>query len=566
MKKLLFVLLILNLCTLTVFAENIDIKTEYNIDTNQLYVYGSIKDDKGNAPLSAILKYDGNIIDIRNTKSKKEDGSVVFDFEPFKFSEISNSGEYTVIVSSAFGYMQNEIVYNYASVIDVWSFFEKYQTYCEQADYEACVDLIRASKSLITNYKIFEELTDGAKLYCMRAMSYNEYTLPSEYSSSEDRKQIRALFSKFENDLYTTSAIISISDCSSKEQFVQRVKEYNDIIGFSTEGDVSEESEESLYKYVQKAFEFSDFYQRIKNSGYSQSKREIQMKVYEQALLSIIQNAHSSQTKIVITEFPTIFKINTTEFNKLSNSQKESVYIEIANKTYESMEDIRKAFNNEIKKYYLKETINKGNGGGSSSSTIGETIPSSQVIKNNEGEKEKMYFSDLGNYEWAETAINYLYDKKIVNGKTSRIFAPGDYITRAEFVKMVVPAYFPILSGDGKSIFDDVAEQAWYFNYVNTAWKNNIITGYNGKFNPDDNITREDIATILFRLCDEKPIISSFRFIDNDNISEYAVDSVYGLYAYGVISGTDNNTFLPKSKATRAETAQMLYKMLTVIK
>ena len=61
MKKLLFVLLILNLCTLTAFAENIDIKMKYDIDTNQLNIYGNIKDEKSNEPLSAILKYNGYI-------------------------------------------------------------------------------------------------------------------------------------------------------------------------------------------------------------------------------------------------------------------------------------------------------------------------------------------------------------------------------------------------------------------------------------------------------------------------------------------------------------------------
>lgn len=567
MKKLLFVLLILNLCTLTAFAENIDIKMKYDIDTNQLHIYGNIKDEKSNEPLSAILKYNGYIIDIRNTKSKKENGDVIFDFEPFKFSDISNSGEYTVIVSSAFNHMQSEDVYNYSSVTDILDFFGKYQTYCEQTDYEACVNLIKTSKNLIMNYKTFEELTDKAQLHCMQVMSHNVYTLPSGHTTTEDKKQIRVLFGKFENDLYEMAAVTSISDCSSKEQFEQRVKKYNEVIGFSTESDVSEESEENLYKYVQKAFEFSDFYQRVKNVDYSQNKKEILMTVYEQALLSVIQNAHSSQTKIVITEYPAIFKIDTMEFDKLSSAQKENVYIGIANKKYESIEDMRKAFDAEVKKYSSKDDSTvKGGGGNSSSVSERGTIPSSQVIKNNENETEKGYFSDLDNYGWAKTAINYLYDKKIVNGRTSQTFAPGDYITRAEFVKMVVTAYFPVLSSNEKSIFEDVSEQAWYSDYVNTAWKNKIITGYNGKFYPNDNITREDIATILFRLCDKKPDAGSFRFADNDNISEYAVDSVYGLYANGVILGTDNNTFLPKSKAKRAETAQMLYKMLIAAK
>lgn len=178
------------------------------------------------------------------------------------------------------------------------------------------------------------------------------------------------------------------------------------------------------------------------------------------------------------------------------------------------------------------------------------------------------YFTDLTGFEWAEEAVEYLYDNKIVSGKGEHVFSPADNVTREEFVKIVVCA-FDIDIADSAEKFNDVDDTQWYTPYINAATASGIIQGHSdNSFGVGEYITREDVAVILYRTANVKNIQLEVKvgekFKDIDEISEYAQNSVSILRHNEIINGVGEDMFEPKLNTNRAEAAVMIYKLLGV--
>lgn len=176
-------------------------------------------------------------------------------------------------------------------------------------------------------------------------------------------------------------------------------------------------------------------------------------------------------------------------------------------------------------------------------------------------------FSDMQGYEWAKNAIKKLVDYKIISGYEDNTFKPQNNISRAEFIKMVTAAFSDENLSEKESVFYDVANDAWYCRYVMTAFENNFAKGTDdNRFLPLENITRQDMAVILYNAAKQFGIISGDTdelFSDDTEISDYAKEAIYCLKSNKLINGTGNNEFAPKSYATRAEAAQILYSLIT---
>ena len=177
---------------------------------------------------------------------------------------------------------------------------------------------------------------------------------------------------------------------------------------------------------------------------------------------------------------------------------------------------------------------------------------------------QEVTFSDVPSDAWYAEYVSYLAGKGIVNGKTENTFAPDAQITRAEFVKIIAGVAGADVSGSAASGFSDVASDAWYAPYVAWGVKNGIINGTSATtFNPNGNITREDMATIIKRYTDFAKFTlptdtAAADFSDSAQISSYAADAVKAMRQANIINGKGDNTFAPKDNATRAEACKML--------
>lgn len=203
--------------------------------------------------------------------------------------------------------------------------------------------------------------------------------------------------------------------------------------------------------------------------------------------------------------------------------------------------------------------LSGGRGGGGGKTSGGTS--GGAVFPVTTTQEESVGFSDVPKTHWAYQSICRLQKENIINGNDGR-FRPDESITRAEFVKMVVAA-FSIEETDIKADFSDVLPQSWYYEFICRALSTQMINGYGGKFYPDSSITREDAVVITARALGLTEQHFETAFNDSDKISDYAKNAVQGMCSGGYINGRENGNFAPKELITRAEAAQLFYNVLT---
>lgn len=168
---------------------------------------------------------------------------------------------------------------------------------------------------------------------------------------------------------------------------------------------------------------------------------------------------------------------------------------------------------------------------------------------------------------WSEVNINFLAARNIINGKAQGKFMPNDNITRAEFITILANKAGVDLkntSASAISSFQDVKATDWFAGAVAWASSNNIAAGADGKFRPNDRITRQEMAVILDRYITNidkvtmKATGTAVTFSDSVKIAAYAKSSVEKMQKMGIINGKTAATFAPVDFATRAETAKMI--------
>lgn len=167
-------------------------------------------------------------------------------------------------------------------------------------------------------------------------------------------------------------------------------------------------------------------------------------------------------------------------------------------------------------------------------------------------------FNDVNPGDWFAEAVTYCRDNGLMAGKGNGRFAPNDNMTRAELVTVLYRAAGePAVTNNNP--FTDVASGQWYTNGVLWAQQNEIVSGYgNGRFGTNDPVRREQIATILWRDAGSPAATSGTDFSDESAISGYASTAVDWARANGIVSGKGSNHFDPQGSATRAEVATML--------
>jgi len=183
-------------------------------------------------------------------------------------------------------------------------------------------------------------------------------------------------------------------------------------------------------------------------------------------------------------------------------------------------------------------------------------------------------FTDVPESEWFYDYVYYMWENKLMNGTSATLFSPNNTLTRGMVVTVLYRMEGEPDVAELDNPFPDVAAGQYFTNAVIWASDKKIVLGYdNGNFGPNDNVTREQLATMLHRYqttVDKIPEIpedaeEEHIFADDGSISGYAKDPVKALVAQGIITGKPENKFDPKGNATRAEFATMLCRYLKAI-
>ena len=172
-------------------------------------------------------------------------------------------------------------------------------------------------------------------------------------------------------------------------------------------------------------------------------------------------------------------------------------------------------------------------------------------------------FTDIAGH-WAKEDIEFVVSRGLFSGTSTTTFSPNTAMTRGMFVTALGRLANADVSGYTKSSFTDVKGDAYYMGYIEWASKNNIVNGVgNGRFAPDQSITREQMAVIMqnyakiigFTL---PKVHVENTFADSIKINAYAKEAVKQMQMAGVISGKNSNLFDPQGTATRAEVSAVL--------
>lgn len=184
----------------------------------------------------------------------------------------------------------------------------------------------------------------------------------------------------------------------------------------------------------------------------------------------------------------------------------------------------------------------------------------------------KTKFNDVSANDWFASAVDYVTGKGMMNGTADNTFSPKAHTTRG----MVVTVLYRLENQPSTSAasFTDVASGAYYANAVAWANANGIVSGYgSGKFGPNDKVTREQLAAILYRYAQYKKYDVSvgedtniLSYDDAQSISSYAIPAIQWACGAGVVTGKSGSKLDPKGNATRAEVAAMLMRFCENVK
>lgn len=221
---------------------------------------------------------------------------------------------------------------------------------------------------------------------------------------------------------------------------------------------------------------------------------------------------------------------------------------------------------------YVKETASSTTTGRHSGRSSGGTTlnPTQKNETNTETQNTtvSMSFSDVKENDWYYSYVKTAYEKGLMKGISDTEFAPNEKLTRAMFVTILYR-----MDGEpdaNQSAFTDVEKDSWYEKAVAWANANGIVQGVSEtEFAPNSYITREQMATIIYRYAkykgvDTEVVMKATNTLSHNDIfevSDWAKKGMHYCIAAGIINGDENGNLLPHNTATRAETAAVISRL-----
>jgi hypothetical protein len=215
---------------------------------------------------------------------------------------------------------------------------------------------------------------------------------------------------------------------------------------------------------------------------------------------------------------------------------------------------------------------NNGVSGGSGTQTPAVTPPAevpSAPARDNP-------FGDVSESDWFYEDILYAVENDLMNGTSATSFSPRTPMTRA----MIITVLGRLAGADedanedaaASGGFSDIETGAYYTPYVAWAAANGLVSGTGaGGFAPNEDVTRQDLATLIVRYADfaglsVPPLRPAESFDDDAQTADYAKDALRALTAGGILNGKPGNIFDPRGGATRAEVAAILHRFIEATK
>lgn len=409
-------------------------------------------------------------------------------------------------------------------------------TYIEQ--YNKCETQKSLLLNRILNTDLSADVTNYKQKWALFLDIIEKDTLLTHLSSTKQSTEIKALL---QNSLYTT--VMGFDYTNNK---------FNTLTALSEDG-IDEMCELIAQNSVTNLDDCEKMVRQCAFVAFLRTQRYTE-----------VESAFKDNNDILQADFSTYNTLDTTARSEVMN------LVASYAKTTSSSDSIVDYFEKEAQKKANQNSYqnnnNSQNGGGGGGVPIGPTSGVNSVTEPSVNPQENVTttFDDIGDVEWAKTAIIALANKGVIHGVGDGKFAPHDFVTRAQFCKMVATCFN--ITSDNPVDFYDVDPLQWYAEYVAALAGEDLVSGVGGnQFKPNAYITRQDMAVILNRIISKYEFMlpkyeKIEKFSDDGDISEYAYDSIYTLYNYGVLSGSEGK-ILPLDNATRAEVAVLIYRI-----
>lgn len=561
MKKLLSIFtIVLMLASFSVSAAvNSTVSYRYDLVDNGFYVFGTIDDAKIGDDITIEAYLNDSIFDTAMTETVLKNGKAYFESDIIALDYSKASGPIKFKVYSANNLLNGceTDTFDYYGLSDNFNVLKAVVAEMADGDFNGIKTVLGSKESdsapynyelLGLDYSLISSLSPKAVETVGKYVKTVIITLPENASTPQEKALAFEKLSEFKKAYYNMVLIGSFVDISSETEFKSWYTAYGDTLDLETYNS-------NWFPYFNDTYQKDDFYNILSMGNQSISDIDkIKDRLLEVGGLTSVKRGNAASIKTVIEDFDSLMTINYT----LTDVQKSSVYDNLAENAYGTFDSLSARYNELAAAFFITPSVPVTPGVGSST---GNNVTLSPITDNNTSKKD--VFTDMADAKWAETAVNYLYEKGIVSGKTKSEFYPNDNITRAEFVKLLVMASGETLDANTK-VFGDVNVSDWYYAYVNKAYAMGLVKGdEKGNFNPNAQITREDMATMIYRLIGNGETKGDVNvFTDAVNISDYAKNAVSYLYASNIINGMGDGSFSPKSMATRAQAAQIIYNIV----
>ncbi len=312
------------------------------------------------------------------------------------------------------------------------------------------------------------------------------------------------------------------------------------------------------------------------NNAGIQSLNDLKDAIGETLGTIAVNNATEHNMTTVFNKYKSYFNVSAltlVDYNSFSDTYKSKALRDLYQKNFAKASELVAAFEGAVATIKSEEQSGTqappvviipptggGNGGGSSLSgapSAPATTPAPSKTPS---------FSDVSSGHWAYSYVTELAKKNIIGGYDDGTFKPNNNVTREEFVKMIIGAA-GMLSLDKECEFADVPENAWYYDYVSSAFTAGVVNGIDDEnFGIGRNITRQDVAVIAARVLEYlgagTTVAGETTLTDFDTVADYAQNSVKLLNGKGIINGFDDGSFMPHNALTRAEAATIICKLI----
>lgn len=541
------------------------ISAEYDYNTKQFIISSRHETKRAGIPITVRVFKSGDELLLQNlfraeTLVTGENGLVNY---AFNLSDEAENGVYTVFINDSFSDALSKKDISYVDAADIEDALEK----IDAADIESIAEVFSQVRvTLSVSDSEFDALQNKEFVYncILDGKKYSEKGLdafkelyrralnicillegdPDDASEEIKRSHNDEFWNIPESSAYTVFAEkLNSSERAAVIRKMRAAKRFSDLRGiFELAAVCGDIKSQSSYSTVYDALSKHNALTGIDASVYNSLKRDLSKRNVCERFYNAIDGYDS--------------------MNALKNGF-ESIAADEKKKEAAAAEDSN------------KNTGGGGGGGGGGSAASGVQMLPGLYQTNNpapewykEEDKTTSYtttFTDTDDVAWAKDEIAQLYGLGAISGKSETLFAPNDSITREELCKIVSAAFSLTADSDINELpFADVDRASWYGSYILICYQNKVINGISSdSFGVGNTVTREEIAAILVRAAEAagKTLdydITIFPFEDNDEISDWARESVSVLRECLIIDGVGDGYFAPRMSVTRAEAAKMI--------